>query len=186
MLKIAVFASGSGSNFENLVKKAKNYEVSFLFCDRKDAYVIKRSQNLFIEHRYTSIIKEKDKYEQRVLDHLNGFDVDLIVLAGYMKMIGKDILDKWEGKIINIHPSLLPKYPGKDAIKQAYENNEKTYGVTVHYVDEGMDTGKIIKQKSFTIEEKLSLDEITNKIHEIEHEIYPEVINQIGEKWKNI
>lgn len=186
MLKIAIFASGSGSNFENLVNNAKNYEVSFLFCDRKDAYVIERAKKLSINYRYTSIIKEKDNFEEKVLEHLDEFDVDIIVLAGYMKLIGKKILDKWEGKIINIHPSLLPKYPGKDAIKQAYNNGEKTYGITIHYVDEGMDTGPIIQQESFVINDQLSLDEVTQRVHELEHTIYPKVINRIGETWKNI
>lgn len=184
MVNIAIFASGSGSNFENLVRKKEQYNVSFLFCNRKDALAIQRAKNLGIEYRYASIIKEKEDFENKILYFLEEFKVDLIVLAGYMKIIGKSILDKWEGKIINIHPSLLPKYKGANAIKQAFENNEKEYGITIHYVDEGVDTGEIIAQDSFIAKPNETLEEITHKIHSLEHNLYPKIINRLSKELK--
>ena len=184
MANIAIFASGSGSNFENLVKQKEQYNVSFLFCDRKDAFAIQRAKNLGIEYRYASIIQEKENFENKILEFLEEFQVDFIVLAGYMKIIGKAILDKWEGKIINIHPSLLPKYKGANAIKEAFENNEREYGITIHYVDEGVDTGKIIAQDSFIAESNETLEEITHKIHSLEHNLYPKIINRLSKELK--
>lgn len=184
MVSIAIFASGSGSNFENLVKQKDQYNVSFLFCDRKDAFAIQRAKNLGVEYRYASIIQEKENFENRILEFLEEFKVDFIVLAGYMKIIGKAMLDKWEGKIINIHPSLLPKYKGANAIKEAFKNNEREYGITIHYVDEGVDTGKIIAQDSFIAEPDETLEEITHKIHSLEHNLYPKIINKLSKELK--
>lgn len=184
MVNIAIFASGSGSNFENLVRQKKEYNVSFLFCDRKNAFAIQRAKNLGIEHRYASIIQEKENFDKRILDFLEEFKVDFIVLAGYMKIISKTILEKWSGKIINIHPSLLPKYKGANAIKQAFENNEKEYGITIHFVDECVDTGEIIAQDSFIAKPNETLEEITYKIHNLEHNLYPKIINRLSKELK--
>ncbi len=183
MKKIVVFASGSGSNFQNIVEKSKenNYEVSLLFCDRKNAKVIDRAKNLSIPFKYLSIIKEKENFNKKMLAMLDEQKPDLIVLAGYMKLLGKTIVDKWENKIINIHPSLLPKFPGAHAIEQAFDNKEKEFGITIHFVDENMDTGKIIFQKSF-IPTNYNLDSITEEIHKIEHKYYPKIISQILNK----
>lgn len=180
MKKIAIFASGNGSNFEALVKGAKKYEVSFLFCDRKDAFVIERAKKLNIPVRYASIIVEKDKFEEKILSFLKEFNVDLIVLAGYMKLIKRKILNKYKNKIINIHPSLLPKYPGANAIEQAFMANEKEFGITIHFVDEGMDTGQIIFQKSFSKSKNDSLEDTENKVHILEHKYYPKFINKLS------
>ena len=102
---------------------------------------------------------------------------DLIVLAGYMRIIGQTLLDAYEGKIVNIHPALLPAFPGRDGITDALNYGVKIMGVTVHYVDAGIDTGKIIDQSCF----KRSGQEIINRIHELEHELYPPVIERLLE-----
>lgn len=107
------------------------------------------------------------------------YEIEWIFLAGYMRLIGSTLLHAYEGKIINIHPSLLPKFPGLDAIGQALENKASVTGVTIHYVDEGMDTGPIIAQESLPIYSNESRDSLTERIQTIEHQLYPEVIKQL-------
>lgn len=186
MARIAIFASGSGTNFEKLVINAKEYEVAFLFCDRKDAFVIERAKKLNTPCEYLSIIKEKENFDIKLLALLEKYNIDFIVLAGYMKLISKTILEKWSRKIINIHPSLLPKFPGKDAIKQTWESNEEYGGISIHFVDEGMDTGQIIKQASTLVDKEKNYEEFEKSIHELEYEWYPKIINKIAKEklWK--
>ena len=183
MKKIVVFASGSGSNFETIVRKlhGKVCDVELLICDKPGAYCLRRAENLGIK---TLQVKLKDFstkacYENEIVKHLKKIDLDLIVLAGYMKLIDKTLLDEYEGKIINIHPSLLPAFPGADGIGDAIRYGVRVMGVTVHYVDAGMDTGKIIDQDSFKRVDGETDAESKEKIHAIEHELYPKVIEKL-------
>jgi phosphoribosylglycinamide formyltransferase 1 len=182
MKKIAVFASGSGSNFQAIVDAVKEGQleatISLLVCDKVGAFAAERARKeniptfVFDVKEYSS----KKDYEMDILKNLKKYDIDFIVLAGYMRLIGSTLLDAFEGKIINIHPSLLPAFPGKDAIGQALEAKVKISGVTIHFVDAGMDTGPIIAQKAIEISENETKDSLQNKIHQIEHELYPKVI----------
>lgn len=185
MKKIAIFASGSGSNFQAILDSIKSgyldADISLMVCDKSDAYVIKRAEVNNIE---TFIFNPKDynnkeAYETEILKKLKENDIDLIVLAGYMRLFGKTLLNEFEGRIINIHPSLLPAFKGKDAIDMALNYGVKVIGVTVHWVDEGMDTGKIIDQESFKLSGNETKKEIEEKIHNIEHKLYPKVIKDI-------
>jgi len=183
MKNIVIFASGSGSNFENLVKTlhGNNCNVALLICDQPDAYCLQRAKNLGIKTLQLTLrdFGSKVEYELEILKHLKDIDPELIVLAGYMKLIGETLLDEYEGKIINIHPSLLPAFPGADGIGDAYRYGVKIMGVTVHFVDAGMDTGQIIDQESFKREEGDDLREVTKKIHAVEHELYPRVVKKL-------
>jgi len=183
MKNIVVFASGSGSNFENLVKKLHGdyCNVALLVCDKPDAYCLERARNLGIKTLQLTLkdFPSKVDYELEIIKHLKAIDPELIVLAGYMKLISETLLGKYEGRIINIHPSLLPAFPGADGIGDAYRYGVKIMGVTVHYVDAGIDTGKIIDQESFKCEEDDDLQAVTKKIHAIEHAIYPRVIKRL-------
>lgn len=153
MKKIAVFASGNGSNFQAILDAIQNGELNadlkLLVCDRKQAYCIQRANQanissfVFTAKEYES----KEQYESEIISHLKELDVEFIILAGYMRLIGPTILDAFPGKIVNVHPSYLPLFPGKDAIGQALNAGVDSTGVTVHYVDEGMDTGPIIAQE---------------------------------------
>ncbi len=158
MVKIAIFASGSGSNFENIVEhvesgKLENIEVTSLYTDHQNAFCIDRAK----KHDIPVYINEPKKfdskaaYEQHLVTLLNEDKVEWIILAGYMRLIGPDLLASFEGKILNIHPSLLPKYKGIDEIGQAYHSGDTITGSTVHYVDSGMDTGEIIEQRQCDI-----------------------------------
>jgi len=183
MKKIVVFASGSGSNFETIVKKLHNNicEVALLVCDKPDAYCLERADKLGIKTLQLTLknFQSKACYETEIIKYLREIKPELIVLAGYMKLIGETLLNEYEGKIINIHPSLLPAFPGANGIDDALRYGVKVMGVTVHYVDAGMDTGKIIDQDSFKRGADETADESKEKIHAIEHELYPKVIEKL-------
>lgn len=192
-MKIAIFASGNGSNFEVLAqnfqrKSFKENELALLFCDHPDAYVLKRAKKYHVPTE-TFTIKEcqnKVAYEQKILNILKKYQIDLIALAGYMKVIGSTILDVYEGRIINLHPSYLPEFQGLHAIERAYEdhlrNGRTQTGVTLHYIDAGLDTGPIIKQQHVPIYPHDSLAQLENRIHTVEHKLYPQVLKEIFQK----
>lgn len=185
MNNIAVFASGSGSNFGAILKAVQSGElkanVQLLVCDQPNAYAIQRAEEAGVP---TFVFRAKDyfskvDYEKEICALLTEKNIDLVVLAGYMRLIGPTLLSEFEGKIINIHPSMLPAFPGKDAIGQALAANVKESGVTVHYVDAGMDTGPIIDQQAVAIDDGETMESLQKKIHEVEHKLYPAVISQL-------
>jgi phosphoribosylglycinamide formyltransferase 1 len=184
MTKIAIFASGSGSNFQAIndeIKAGKlDAAVELLVCDRKEAFVIERALKdkvpvfSFNPKEYSS----KEEFETEIAEELRKRDVELLVLAGYMRLIGPTLLRAFPGRIVNIHPSLLPSFPGKDAIGQAIKAGVKVTGVTVHFVDEGMDTGPIIAQEAVSIFPGEDAEDVAAKIHAVEHRLYPEVLGR--------
>lgn len=186
MKNIAIFASGSGSNFEAIAEQINNGNIncnlSLLVVNKKDAYVIERAKKYNVETLVLTLkeMKTKEAYEQVIVDKLKELNIDYIFLAGYMLYCGKVLLDNYEGKIINIHPALLPSFKGAHGILDAYNYGVKVYGVTVHYVDSGVDSGKIIDQEAF-YDEGFSFEEIESKIHEIEHRLYPRVVKRFVE-----
>lgn len=189
-MKLAVFASGSGSNFEALLAGQKKGifagTIELLVCDKKDAYAIKRAEN----HGIPSLVLQpkdfptKAEYEAEILSELERLNIDLIILAGYMRLIGPTLLQAYKNRIINIHPSLLPSFPGLDAIGQAWDAGVKVTGVTIHYVDEGMDTGPIIAQDIVRISETDTKETLQKNIQKVEHELYPKTIASIIQKEK--
>jgi phosphoribosylglycinamide formyltransferase-1 len=182
---IAIFASGSGSNFQAIVDAINlnilEAQVALLVCDQPIAFVIERAKKhhidtfIFQSGNYPS----KEAFELELVDQLQQKNVELIVLAGYMRIIGNTLLTQFPNKIINIHPALLPSFPGAHGIRDAYEYGVKVFGVTVHYVDAGVDTGTIIDQEAFHYTEGMSIEDVENEIHKIEHSIYPKVIQKI-------
>ncbi|RPF50029.1 phosphoribosylglycinamide formyltransferase [Aquisalibacillus elongatus] len=187
MKRIAIFASGSGSNFEAIAKASvwsDAYEVVLLFSDRPEAYALNRAEQLGIEAQVyePSHYPDKRSYEADILALLIRHRVDLVVLAGYMRLVGETLLQPYQNRIINIHPSLLPLFPGLHAIENAIDVGASQTGVTIHYVDEGMDTGPIISQESIPIEPADTYDTLKEKIQKIEHRLYPETIEQMVRK----
>jgi len=185
MKKIAIFASGNGSNFQAIIdeieKENLHAEIAALITDKPDCFAVQRAQNhnitvfSFVPKNYAS----KEEYEKEIAFFLIEKNVSLLVLAGYMRLIGGVLLSAFPNRIINIHPALLPAFPGKNGIQQAYQYGVKIFGVTVHYVDAGMDTGKIIAQEAFKAESTDTLPHIEQKVHVIEHQLYPKVIKEI-------
>lgn len=182
--RIAVFASGEGSNFQALAEAAAagtlgGAEIALLVCDKPAAPVVQRAERLGIP---AFIFKPKDyesreAYEREIVRRLEELQVDLIVLAGYMRLLTPVIVQQYAGRLINIHPSLLPAFPGKDAIGQALAYGVKLSGVTVHFVDEGMDTGPIIAQRALEVTPGANAESFANAVHEVERELYPEVVS---------
>ena len=185
MKKIAILASGNGSNFEALAAAAQsgkiNAEVALLVCDKPHANVISRAKRLGVP---AFICNPKDypnraAYESRVLEALHDAKVEFIALAGYMRIVGKVLLDAYGGRMVNIHPSMLPEFPGLEAIARAYESGATQTGVTVHYVDAGVDTGPIIVQEAIGILPGDNLESLESRVHEVEHRLYIQVLKDI-------
>lgn len=181
--RIAVFASGEGTNFQSLVDAVRNgglnASVDLLVCDKPSARVVQRAQDagvdchLFTPKNYAS----REAYEDEIVEVLESKEIDLVVLAGYMRLLTSVVVDRYAGRLINIHPSLLPAFAGKDAIGQALEYGVKVTGVTVHFVDGGMDTGPIIAQHPVPILPQDTPESISRSIHAAEQQLYPEVVS---------
>lgn len=182
--KIAVFASGSGSNFQAIQQAIDNgkldAQIEIVITDKPDAFVVRRAENhnipvfSFIAKQYET----KAAYEQEIINVLKEHQVEWVILAGYMRLIGHTLLSAFSNRIVNIHPSLLPSFPGKDAIGQAMEHGVKVTGVTVHLVDEGMDTGPILSQAAVEVVEG-NRAATEARIHAVEHELYTSTLQKL-------
>ncbi|WP_035290418.1 phosphoribosylglycinamide formyltransferase [Brevibacillus thermoruber] len=184
--RIAIFASGSGSNFEAIVQATRSgrlegAEVALLVCDKPGAKVLERAERLGVEAFAfePKAYPDKAAFETKIVAELRRRDVALVVLAGYMRLVGPTLLSAYEGQIINLHPSLLPAFPGKDAVGQALAYGVKITGVTVHVVDAGLDTGPIIAQVPVAVRETDTAESLAARIHEVEHELLVDVIGQL-------
>lgn len=186
MKRIAVFASGNGTNFEALAAAAERGElparVALLVCDRPGARVVERAAAhgvetfVFSPKEYAS----KADYEREIVRRLDAAGVELVCLAGYMRIVGETLLGAYEGRIINIHPSLLPAFRGAHAIEQALDYGVKVFGVTIHYVDASLDGGRIIAQQAFEYEGH-DLAELEARIHAVEHPLYVRTVRRLLE-----
>ena len=179
MKKIAVFASGNGSNFQVI---AEQFPVEFVFSDHRDAYVLKRADKLGVKS-YVFELREFDSkmaYEQAIVDLLGEHQIDLVCLAGYMKIVGPTLLGAYEGRIINIHPAYLPEFPGAHGIEDAWQAGVSESGVTVHWVDSGVDTGKIIQQVRVPRLADDTIESFEERIHAAEYQLYPQVLESLG------
>ncbi|MCT8136633.1 phosphoribosylglycinamide formyltransferase [Anaerobacillus sp. CMMVII] len=185
MRKIAVFASGSGTNFQAIIDSIETghlaAEVALLVCDKPNAFAIERAK----QHKVDVLqfvpknFENKQAFEKMILQQLKALNVEWIILAGYMRLIGETLLEAYEGRIVNIHPSLLPSFSGKDAIEQAFDAKVKVTGVTIHFVDAGMDTGPIIAQAPIFIESTDTIASVREKIQAVEHQLYPQVLKEL-------
>ncbi len=186
--KIAVFVSGNGSNLQALIDVSKNlncpYKIELVFSNKSNVYALKRAlQNniptLTLDHKN---FKTRQEFDLNLSNNLKKIDFDLIVLAGFMRILGREFIKKYENKIINLHPSLLPKYPGLNTHEKVLANKDKFHGATVHMVDEGLDTGKIIGFSKFKVENYDNYDSLLAKTHEIEHKLLPQICSLIATK----
>lgn len=188
MINIAVFASGNGSNFQSIYEATQSgrlkANIALVVCNKPDAYVIERAKACGIPCFVCSPknYENKEAYEAAILAELTSAKVEFLVLAGYMRLVGSTLLKPYKNRIVNIHPSLLPAFPGIDAIGQAFDAEVKVIGITVHFVDEGMDTGPIIDQQAIRIEKGDTRETVEARIHEIEHQFYPAVLNELFEQ----
>ena len=183
MKKIGVLASGKGTNLQAIIDACKDgripdAEVALVISDRTDAYALERAKNAGIA---TGVIL-RDDFEKRkafnmaIADALDESGIDVVCLAGFMRILSKSFVKRFSGRCLNIHPSLLPSFPGLEGQQQAWDYAVKVSGCTVHYVDEGCDTGPVIIQRAVTVDEGCTVDEMSAKILKEEHMAYPEAI----------
>ncbi|MCF3942999.1 phosphoribosylglycinamide formyltransferase [Oceanobacillus alkalisoli] len=184
-VKAAVFASGTGSNFQAMLDEDDfPCEIVLLVSDQEQAGVLKKAMQHGIETFVFSAkdYESKEAYEAEIAEQLKRKGIEWVFLAGYMRLIGPTLLQAYEGKIVNIHPSYLPAFPGKDAIGQAFEAGVRQTGVTVHFIDEGMDTGPIIRQEAVSILANDTKETLQKRIQKVEHRLYPQVIRELIQK----
>ena len=183
--KIAVFISGNGTNLQSLIdtKFLNNHnslKISVVFSNNEKAFGLKRAKAHNIPY-FTLNHKDfdsRENFDEEIINRLNEYDFDLLVLAGYMKILSEKFINSYRNKIINLHPSLLPKYPGLETHKKVIENKDKYHGATVHYVDSGLDTGQVIGFSKFRVETN-NLNLLEEKVHEIEHKLLPLICSLI-------
>jgi phosphoribosylglycinamide formyltransferase-1 len=186
-LRLGVLASGRGSNLQSIMDAAAagkiKAEVAVVISDNKDAFALERARKAGIPalHVNPKNYGSKDEYERAILKLLKEHNVQLVCLAGYMRIVGKVILDAFPNRVINIHPALLPSFPGLHGQQQAWEYGVKYSGCTVHFVDEGMDTGSIIIQAVVPVYDDDTADTLAARILEQEHIIYPEAIGLLAD-----
>jgi phosphoribosylglycinamide formyltransferase-1 len=177
--RIAVLASGYGSNLQAIIDYIRNDglngEIALVFSNNKEAYALKRAQKSGIKILCMSPEQfgSRHEYDRKLIKILKSEQVDLIVLAGYMLLVGPEFIAEFRNKIINIHPAILPAFKGTHGIKDAFEYGVKVTGVTVHFVNEELDSGPIIMQEAVYIKENDTLESLEVKIHKVEHKIYP-------------
>jgi len=186
-MNIAVFASGRGSNFGAIIRAVKKGKIkahlALLVCDQPGAGAIGRARRAGIK---VALVKREDfsskkDFEAVIIQNLQENKIDLIVLAGFMRLLSPEFVSGFKGRILNIHPALLPSFKGAKGLKDAFDYGIKMTGVTVHFVDEEMDHGPIILQKPVKIEENDTLETLEKKIHKAEHALYPEAIKLFTE-----
>ncbi len=187
-IKLGILASGNGSNFEYIIKaiqdKQLNAEISILIVNNPNCLAIKKAIKydipyLIINHRACASRLEHDRLIMKKLDELS---VELVVMAGWMRIVGEELINKFKNRLINIHPSLLPSFKGMDAIQQAIDNRVKITGCTVHYVQKEVDSGSIIIQAAVPLKEQDSKDTLRKRIQDMEHIILPIAIAKVAMK----
>lgn len=181
-IRLAILASGNGSNAEAIMKWAMTSAEASVVClgsNKEDAFALKRSEKFNIPRFALEKIKNetKENYDQRLLDALSAYDPDWIILAGYMRLLSSLFLKHFNYKVINIHPSLLPAFPGLDGYGDAHKASVAESGCTIHYVDEGLDTGLIIAQKKIALIKDESLEDFKRRGLALENQFYPEVLD---------
>lgn len=185
--RLGVLVSGSGTNLQAIIDASEDAsypaEVAIVISNNPEAYALKRAGQKEIP---TAVIphqnfKSREDFEKEIVSKLDQSRVDLVVLAGFMRVLSPYFVRRYSDRILNIHPALLPSFPGTDAIGKAWNYGVKVTGVTVHFVDEGTDTGPIVLQEEVPIEAVDNLSSLESKIHAVEHRLYPEAIRLFAE-----
>ncbi len=186
MKKIAVFISGTGTNLQALIDWENQgkllVKIALVVSNKPDVYGLTRAKEagintIVLDHKdYTT----REEHEYAIEKHLNEYQIEFIVLAGYMRLLTANFVKRWRLKIINLHPALLPAFPGVKAIEQAFDYGVKVSGVSTIFIDEGVDTGIIIMQDIVKIQPNDTLETLTGKIHNLEHQLLPLTVNLVA------
>ena len=183
--RIVVLASGGGTNLQAIIDQFHDddgIEVAGVASDKAEAYALERAAAAKVPTR----VFARDNWPDRKLrdlamaDWIDSLNGDLVVLAGYMQLVSPEFVARFRGRIVNVHPALLPSFPGLDAIGQALNHGVRVTGVTVHFVDEATDTGPVILQEAVEIPANWDRDELELAVHHVEHRLYPESIRMIA------
>ncbi len=181
-MNIAVFASGRGTNFSAIARAVKRgvikANLGLLVCDNPKASVLGKAKRAKVK---IALVKEEDftdkkDFELKIIEHLEDNKIDLIVLAGFMRLLSPEFAQRYKNRILNVHPALLPCFKGMQGIKDAFDYGVKVTGVSVHFVDEKMDHGPIVLQEAVKIRKDDTLESLEKRIHKLEHSLYPEAI----------
>ena len=187
MFKIAVLISGNGSNLEALIDACKmniiNGSIDIIISNNPDAYGIQRAKNHSINYKIidNNRFETREDFDKALVEELNDSNPDLIVLAGFMRILTSVMTEAFRNKIINIHPSLLPKYPGLDTHNSVIKNGDLKHGITIHFVNEVLDGGQIIAQGEISVNADETLEELKTRIHAIEHVMLPMVVSKFAD-----
>ncbi len=187
MFKIAVLISGNGSNLEALIDACKmniiNGSIDIIISNNPDAYGIQRAKNHSINYKIINNkrFETREDFDKALVEELKDSNPDLIVLAGFMRILTPVMIKAFKNKIINIHPSLLPKYPGLDTHNSVIKNGDLNHGVTIHYVNEVLDGGQIIAQGEISVSSNETSEELKTRIHAIEHVMLPMVVSKFAD-----
>jgi len=173
-MRLGVMCSGEGTNFENIVHSCPDHEVVLMVYNKKKCGAQKRAERLGINS-----IRIASKDEDDIITIFDAYNVDLIVMAGWMRVVSKKFVESFPGRIINLHPSLLPKYKGLHAIEQAIKAGESETGCSVHFVTEELDSGAVIKQQIVPILPGDTVETVTRAVQQAEHTLLPLVINAL-------
>jgi phosphoribosylglycinamide formyltransferase-1 len=183
--RIAVLASGSGTNLQAILDQVhgeEGIELVAAISDKPEATALERARNAGVETCVfpASDYSDREERDRAIGDWLEAHGVDLVVLAGYMQLLSPQFVQRFRNRIINVHPALLPAFPGLDAVQQALDHGSKVTGVTVHFVDEGVDSGPIIVQRPVPVPPSRDWEETEELIHATEHTLLPEAIRMIA------
>ena len=187
MFKIAVLISGNGSNLEALIDACKknviNGSIDIVISNNPDAYGIQRAKNHSINYKIidNNRFESREDFDQALVEELKDSNPDLIVLAGFMRILTSVMIEAFKNKIINIHPSLLPKYPGLDTHNSVIKNGDLKHGITIHFVNEVLDGGQIIAQGEISVNANETSEELKTRIHGIEHVMLPIVVSKFAD-----
>ena len=186
-LRLGILASGRGSNFQSIIDAINSgrlrVEIAVLITDNPAAFAIDRAKKHGIEYLVMSPkeYSSKDDYFVKIVEEMKKKDVGLVILAGFMRIVRKPLIDSFPNRVMNIHPALLPSFPGLHGQRQALEYGVRISGCTVHFVDEGMDTGPIIIQAAVPVSQDDTEETLSERIIKLEHKIYPEAIRLFSE-----
>ena len=191
MFKIAVLISGNGSNLEALIDACKknviNGSIDIVISNNPDAYGIQRAKNHSINYKIidNNRFESREDFDQALVEELKDSNPNLIVLAGFMRILTSVMTEAFKNKIINIHPSLLPKYPGLDTHNSVIKNGDLKHGITIHFVNEVLDGGQIIAQGEISVNANETSEELKTRIHTIEHVMLPIVVSKFADETIN-
>ncbi|MFO1518455.1 MAG: phosphoribosylglycinamide formyltransferase [bacterium] len=186
-LSLGVLVSGGGTNLQAILdavdKRELNAAVKVVISDNPQAYALERAKKCGVPVRVVvrKNFPDKKSFEEEILKHLREQGVEWVALAGFMRLLSPHFLQAYPHRVLNIHPAILPSFPGMEGVKQAYDYGVKVTGCTVHLVDEGCDTGPIIAQRIVKIEDDDTLESLLEKVHGEEHRLYPQVLQWIAE-----